>query len=102
MADWTFITKHTVVLSLIAKHPRTTALELARTMGVTERAVRKIIADLAVAGYIDKKREGRGVKYRINPDLSLRQDTHLEVAIGDLLKSLGWKNDKEKSSNSDN
>ncbi|MGD1118993.1 MAG: winged helix-turn-helix domain-containing protein [Dehalococcoidales bacterium] len=98
MADWTFITRHAVVLSLIAKHPRTIALELARTMGVTERAVRKIIADLAAAGYIDKKREGRGVKYRINPDLSLRQDTHLEVAIGDLLKSLGWQNNEVKSS----
>jgi DNA-binding transcriptional regulator PaaX len=67
-------------------------------MGVTERAVRKIIANLVAAGYIDKKREGRGVKYRINPELSLRQDMHLEVAIGDFLKSLEWQNNEGKSS----
>lgn len=97
MPKWTFITRHAVALSLITKHPRITALELAKTMGVTERAVRKIIADLAADGYISKKREGRGVKYRINPDLSLRQDTHLEVAIGDLLESLGWKKNQKKS-----
>lgn len=97
MPEWTFITRHAVALSLIAKRPRITALELGTAMGVTERAVRKIIADLAAAGYISKKREGRGVIYRINPDLSLRQDTHLEIAIGDLLKSLGWKKSQKDS-----
>jgi DNA-binding transcriptional ArsR family regulator len=97
MPEWTFITRHAVALSLIAKHPRITALELGMAMGVTERAVRKIIADLATAGYISKKREGRGVRYRINPDLSLRQDTHLEIAIGDLLESLGWKKSQKDS-----
>jgi DNA-binding transcriptional ArsR family regulator len=96
MPEWTFITKHAVALSLIAKHSRITALELGAAMGVTERAVRKIIADLYAAGYIGKKREGRGVRYRINPDLSLRQHTHREVDIGDLLTSLGWKRNRKR------
>ena len=91
MPEWTFITKHAVALSLIAKHSRITALELGAAMGLTERVVRKIIADLYAAGYIGKKREGTGIRYRINPDLPLRQDTHLEVAIGDFLEPLGWK-----------
>jgi len=91
MPQWTFITKHAVALSLIAKHPRITALELSAAMGITERIVRKLIADLYAEGYIGKKREGRGIKYRINPDLPMRQDTHLEVAIGDILEPLGWK-----------
>ncbi len=91
MAEWTFITRHAVALSLISKRPRITALELGKVMGITERAVRKIIADLAAAGYIEKKREGRGVRYHINPAMPLRQDAHREVAIGDLLASLGWK-----------
>jgi DNA-binding transcriptional ArsR family regulator len=91
MPEWTFITKHAVLLSLIARHPRITARELGTHLGVTERAVRKIIADLYAAGYIGKKREGRGVRYSINPDLPLRQETHREFAIGDMLTSLGWK-----------
>jgi DNA-binding transcriptional ArsR family regulator len=96
MTEWTFITKHAVALSLIAKHPRVTARELGIEMGITERATRKLIADLYAAGYIGKKREGRGVKYRIHPDLSLRQGTHREVAIGDMLESLGWKRNKRR------
>jgi DNA-binding transcriptional ArsR family regulator len=96
MPEWAFITKHAVALSLIAKQSRITALELGAAMGVTERAVRKLIADLYAAGYIGKKREGRGVRYRINPDLSLRQHTHREVDIGDLLTSLGWKRNRRR------
>jgi DNA-binding transcriptional ArsR family regulator len=94
MPEWTFITKHAAVLSLIAGNPRITALELGARLGITERAVRKLIADLYNAGYIAKKREGRGVKYRINPDLSLRHDTHREVGIGDFLATLGWKGNR--------
>jgi predicted transcriptional regulator len=92
MAEWTFLTKHAVVLSLISKRPRVTALELGKKMDITERAVRKIIADLSAGGYINKTRIGRGVKYSINHELKLRQRTHREIIIGDLLISLGWKN----------
>jgi DNA-binding transcriptional ArsR family regulator len=96
MPEWTFITKHAVALSLIAKHPRITALELGAAMGLTERVVRKLIADLYAAGYISKKREGRGIRYRINPDLPMRHETHREVAIGDFLEPLGWKRPQRK------
>ena len=91
MLEWTFLTKHALVLSLIAKQPRITALVLALAIGITERAVRRIIADLYADGYISKKRIGRGVRYGINPDLSLRHSTHRKIAIGDFLGALGWK-----------
>ena len=91
MPKWTFITKHAVVLSLITRHPRITALELSTTMGLTERAVRKIIADLYAEGYIKKKKVGRGVEYRVNHELPLRHAIHREVSIGDFLEALGWK-----------
>ena len=96
MPEWMFLTKHALVLSFIAKHPRITARELGIAIGITERAVRKIIADLYVAGYITKKKEGRGVRYRIKPELSLRHDMHREIAIGDFLESLGWKRRKKQ------
>ena len=57
MPEWTLITKHAVVLSIMADNPRITALEIAGQIGVTERATRKIIAELYENGYIDKKRE---------------------------------------------
>lgn len=91
MSEWAFLTNHGLVLSLISRHARITGLELSREIGITERAVRKVIADLEAAGYIEKNKEGRCMRYRVNPDLTLRHKTHQEVAIGDFLETLGWK-----------
>jgi predicted transcriptional regulator len=94
MAGWTFLTNHAVVLSLIAKNPRITAVELATSIRITERAVRRIIADLTDVGYVSKTKEGRGLQYHINVDMPLRHHTHREVAIVEFLKVLGWKRPK--------
>ena len=91
MPEWKFLTNHGMVLSYIARHPRTTARDLADAIGITERAARKIIADLLETGYISKKREGRRNRYRINPNVALRHPSHSETAIGDLLEALGWR-----------
>jgi len=91
MPEWTFLTNHALVLSFLAKHPRITARELCSAIGITERAVRKIIADLDSTGYITKTKQGRRVRYRINPELTLRHPTLQEIAVGDFLQSVGWK-----------
>ena len=95
MAEWTFITKHAVVLTIIAKNPRITGLELARELGVTERAARKLIAELHENGYILKKKEGRRVRYSIKANQPLRQDMHRDIPVGSLLETLGWKRRKK-------
>ena len=91
MPEWTFLTNHALVLSYLAKQPSITAREISIDCGITERAIRKIIANLDEVGYITKRKVGRGMRYRINPDLLLRHDTYNEIAIGDFLQALGWK-----------
>jgi len=91
MPEWAFLTNHALVLSYLAKQPSITAREISLAIGITERAIRKIIADLDEAGYISKRKIGRGMRYRINPDLSMRSDAHQDIAIGDFLEALGWK-----------
>lgn len=91
MPEWAFLTNHALVISYLAKKPSITAREISFAIGITERAIRKIIADLDDAGYISKKKVGRGTRYRINPDLSMRSDAHEDIAIGDFLEALGWK-----------
>ena len=97
MSNWTFLSKHALVLSLVARNPRITAHELATNIGTTERQIRRVIADLYNCGYVGKKRVGRGIKYRINPDLSLRHDTHAEIDIGDFLEALGWQRRRRRT-----
>lgn len=96
MAEWTFLTKHALILSLIAKDSHVTAQELATSVGITERAVRNILRDLYKSRYINKERVGRGIHYQVNRELPLRHHTHGEVVIGDLLRTLGWEESKVK------
>ena len=91
MAKWTFITNHGLVLGYIAHNPSSTARVIAQAVGITERTTHKIIAELAEAGYISRKKAGRKNQYQINPDLPLRHPSHGEVAVGDLLQLLAWK-----------
>lgn len=91
MPGWKFLTNHALVLCLIAKQPRITAREISATIGITEKATRNIINDLEADDYITKKREGRRIRYRIDPDMPLRTETQQDKAIGDLLETLGWK-----------
>jgi DNA-binding MarR family transcriptional regulator len=91
MSEWMFLTNHARVLIFLANHPKITARELSNMIGITERAVRNIIADLEQGGYIEKTREGRRVKYKIHPELSLRHPTQKDQSIKSLLKALGCK-----------
>jgi DNA-binding transcriptional regulator PaaX len=91
MGKWTFITNHAVVLSYLAKQPSITARHLALEIGITERAVRTIIADLEAEGYIVKAKEGRRVRYGVKTALPLRHRTQRDTEVGQLLKLLGRK-----------
>lgn len=95
MPGWKFLTNHAQVLCLLAKQPRITAREISLNIGITEKATRNIINDLEYDGYIAKKKEGRGIIYRVDPNLSLRSETQQDKAIGDLLVLLGWKRRKK-------
>ena len=86
MPEWHFITNHGAVFVLIAQRRQITAREIAACLGLTERPVRRIIAELEAAGYLHKKRVGRGNQYEVTLDLPLRQSVHREVRIGDLLQ----------------
>ncbi len=90
MRQWTFLTNHALVLIFLDNHPKITGQELSRSIGITERAVRRIISDLEAEGYIKKAKEGRRTRYRINPKLPFRRPAQRNKQIKILLDALGW------------
>ncbi len=89
-SGWAFITNHGAVLALVAHEGQITAKEIADTLGLTERPVRRIIAELGASGYLEKNREGRTNRYRVNRHLPLRlPGAPRDVAVGDLLQGFG-------------
>ncbi len=96
MPDWSFITNHGLILAAIARRPRSTAREIGDEVGITERAAHKIIRDLEEDGYITKAKVGRRNRYRIDPDVPIK-DEPSDAAVGELLAMLGWKRRRGRS-----
>ncbi|MBI2911224.1 MAG: winged helix-turn-helix transcriptional regulator [Chloroflexi bacterium] len=88
MAKSNFLTNHGLVLTYIGRHPDSTGLEIAQAVGITERAARKIIADLGEDGYIEWEKVGRRNRYRINAHRPLQHLGERAVTVGELLELL--------------
>ena len=86
MSEWTFLTNHAQVLLCIARNGRLTAREIAATVGITERAVQRILDDLEDVGYISRFRDGRKNRYEIHQELPMRHPAQRGRAIRDLLE----------------
>jgi predicted DNA-binding transcriptional regulator YafY len=82
---WTFLSNHTHVLVCLAADGDLTLREVALRVGVTERAVQRIVSDLELAGVLERTRDGRRNAYRIDPGVPLRHPLESHRRIGDLL-----------------
>ncbi len=89
MAEWTFLTNHAHVLLCVARDPGMRLRDVADVVGITERAAQRIVADLVEAGYLEREREGRRNRYRVNPDVPLRHPMDRDHGVGEILQVLG-------------
>ena len=69
---WTFLSNPANVLLSIAKEPEVRLREVPHRVGITERAVQRIVADLEEGGYVSHSREGRRNRYEVHLDRPLR------------------------------
>ncbi|MEO3761270.1 ArsR family transcriptional regulator [Mycobacterium sp. B14F4] len=85
---WTFLTNHAHVLLCLAHGESLTARELGIRIGITERSVQTIIADLTDDGYLRKAKVGRRNSYTINPKGRLRHPLESAHTVGELIDAL--------------
>jgi hypothetical protein len=83
---WTFLTNHSHVLILLAHDPSIILRKVAAMVGITERAVQRIIADLQGGGFIEREKVGRQNHYRIISERKLRHAVEAHRTVGDLLR----------------
>lgn len=60
--------------------------EVAQRIGITERAVQRIIADLEEGGFLERQKVGRQNHYRIITDRPLRHPVEADHSIGEILR----------------
>lgn len=86
--NWTFLTNHTHVLVCLAVEPGVRVRDIADRVGITERAVQRIIADLEEAGVVTRIRDGRRNQYRVHGGARLRHPVEQTTTVGALLAAV--------------
>lgn len=82
---WTFLTNHAHVLIVLNGQPGLVLREVALRVGITERAVQRIVQDLEEEGFVRREKVGRQNRYEVITDKPLRHPIEAHRDIGDLL-----------------
>jgi DNA-binding MarR family transcriptional regulator len=86
MGDWTLFSNHGHVLVCLARDKEARLRNVANDVGITERAVQKIVGELQQAGFITISKHGRCNRYDINTRKALRHALEAKCTVGRLLQ----------------
>lgn len=84
-AGWTFFSNHAHVLLCLAADPEMRLRDVVAKVGITERAVQKIISELEAGGVLERQRQGRRNVYRILGKSSLRHPVESHCTVEGLI-----------------
>ena len=84
-APWTFLSNHAHVLICISDDPEVRMRDLASRVGITERAVQRIVTELEEGGYLERQKEGRRNRYQVTASRPLRHPIERHCATDALI-----------------
>jgi DNA-binding IclR family transcriptional regulator len=87
-STWTFLTNHMHVLVCLGRDPDLRIRDLSQQIGITERAVQRILHELVAEGYLELIKEGRRNHYRVLTERRLRHPLEGNTTVGALLELL--------------
>lgn len=82
---WTYLTNHSHVLICLAREPELRLRDVAEKVGITERAVQRIVSELEESGALTRIRDGRRNRYEVHPEIPLRHPIESHRTIGELI-----------------
>jgi DNA-binding MarR family transcriptional regulator len=86
--QWTFLTNHFHVLVCLFRDPTSRIRDLADEVGITQRAVQRILAELVEDKAVKIRKDGRRNIYTINPKKRLHHPLESKHTIGEILEIL--------------
>lgn len=86
--EWTFFSNYAHVLVCFTRSPQPTIREIAVLVGITERAVQRIVSRLVEAKVVTIEKTGRRNSYSVDFDYHLRHPLEGHCTIGDVLRLL--------------
>jgi DNA-binding MarR family transcriptional regulator len=86
------LTNHAQVLLYLHRHPSEPLRKAALAIGVTERSVQVMVADLESAGYLTREKVGRRNQYTLETERALQHSLEAAHTVGGFLS---WANPDE-------
>jgi predicted transcriptional regulator len=86
MSNWTLFSNHGHVLVCLSRDSEVRLRDVAADVGITERAVQKIVRDLQDGGMVSVTKNGRRNSYYIHKNQSLRHKLEAACTLKDLIK----------------
>ena len=83
--SWRCLSNHGLVLVALGQGGGIRIRDLADHVGLAERAVQRIVTELAAAGAVERRRDGRRNVYTLRRDRPLAHDLESHRTIGDLI-----------------
>jgi len=83
--QWTFLSNHGHVLLCLAKDDAVLMRTVAEVVGITERAVQRLVRELEEAGYVVRVKDGRQNRYVVKRHLKLRHPLESHREVGELI-----------------
>ncbi len=87
-SQWTFLTNHFHIIVCLSRDPSSRIRDLSDEVGITQRAVQRILAELVEDQVLSVTKDGRRNIYTIDRDKQLRHALEARHTIGDLLQIL--------------
>ncbi len=91
--QWTFFSNHAHVLVCLVRNPEARLRDMAQMVGITERAVQRIVVELEQAGVIRRERVGRCNHYKLRLDQPLRHPLEAHKSIAEVIGSIARSSD---------
>ncbi len=89
--SWTFLSNHAHVLLCLAQDANARIRDVANIVGITERAVQNILADLTKGHIVKPTRIGRRNHYDVDGSVHLRHPLEAHRTVRDLVRLLRTK-----------
>jgi len=80
------MSNHAHVILCIAENTNSRTRDLAMKIGITERAVQRIVSELEADGYLSHTRNGRNNHYTVHTDLPLRHPVEQHCGVSALIE----------------
>ena len=84
--EWTFFSNNAHVLVCLTHTPQPTTREMASLVGITERAVQRIVKKLVEAGVLKIEKVGRRNRYELDLNQRLRHPLESHRTIGEFIR----------------